>query len=69
MENSMGVLLKETGGIYLERILIQKDACTPMFIAVLFTVPKTWKQPMCRLTDKWIKKIWYTHLQQNNSHP
>ena len=39
-------------GIYLEPILIRKDAPTPMFIAVLFTVARTWKQPKCQFTDE-----------------
>ena len=30
-----------------------------MFTAALFTIAKTWKQPKCPMTDKWIKKIWY----------
>ena len=30
-----------------------------MFIAALFTIAKTWKQPRCPLTDKWIKRLWY----------
>jgi hypothetical protein len=34
-------------------------ACTPMFIAALFTIAKLWKQPRCPTTDKWIKKMWY----------
>ena len=38
--------------IYPEKILIQKDTCTPVFIAALFTTAKTWKQPKCPLTDK-----------------
>ena len=37
--------------------MIQKDTCTPMFIAVLFT----WKQPKCPLTEEWIKKMWYVY--------
>ena len=47
-------------GIYLEKskILIRKDTCTPMFIAALFTVAKTCKQPKCPLTDEWIKEMW-----------
>ena len=32
-----------------------------MFIAALFTVSKTGKQPKCPLTEEWIKKMWYTH--------
>ena len=44
-------------GIYLEKTIIQKDTCTPMFIAALFTVTRTWKQPKYPLTDEWIKKL------------
>ena len=32
-----------------------------MFIAALFTIAKTWKQPQCPETDEWIKKIWYIY--------
>ena len=32
-----------------------------MFIAALFTIARSWKQPKCPSTDEWIKKIWYTH--------
>ena len=47
-------------GIYPEKVktLIQKDTCTPMFIAALFTTAKTWKQPKCPLKDERIKKLW-----------
>ena len=51
-------------GIYPEETLIQKDTCTPMFTAPLFTIAKTWKQPKCPSTDECIKKIdmcVYTH--------
>ena len=41
--------------IYPEETIIQKDKCTPMFTAALFTIAKTWKQPKCSLTDEWIK--------------
>jgi hypothetical protein len=34
-----------------------KDPCTSMFIAALFTVVKLWKQPRCPTTDEWIKKM------------
>ena len=30
-----------------------------MFIATLFTIARTWKQPRCPPTDEWIKKLWY----------
>ena len=46
-------------GIYPEKTIIRKDTCTPMFIAVLFTIAKTWKQPKCpRNLDEWIKKMY-----------
>ena len=32
-----------------------------MFIAALFTIAKTWKQPKCPLTDEWIRKMWYIY--------
>ena len=37
----------------------QKDICTPMYTMVLVTIAKTWKQPQCSTTDKWIKKMWH----------
>ena len=43
-------------GTYLEKTIIQKDTYTPMFIAALFTIAKTWKQPKCLSTGEWIKK-------------
>ena len=46
-------------GIYPEKTIIQKDTCTPMFTAALFTIARTWKQPKCPSTDEWIKKMWY----------
>ena len=38
---------------------IERDMCTPMFIAALFTIARTWKQPRCPSVDKWIRKLWY----------
>ena len=35
-----------------------------MFIAALFTIAKTWKQPKCPLIEKWIKKMWYIHTME-----
>ena len=42
-------------GIYLEKNMVQKDVYTPMFIAALFTIAKTWKQPKYPSTEEWIK--------------
>ena len=47
-------------GTYPEKTIIQKDTCTPMFIAALFTIARTWKQPIYPSTDEWKKKMWYT---------
>ena len=54
-------------GIYPQntKTLIQRDTCTPMFIAALFTIAKLWKQPKCPSVDEWIKKMWYVHVYVN----
>ena len=49
-------------GIYPEKAIIQKESCTTMFIAALFTIAWTWKQPKCPWTDEWIKKMWWASL-------
>ena len=46
---------------YQEKNVVQKDTCTPMFIAALFIIAKTWKQPKCPSTEEWIKKMWYIY--------
>ena len=51
-------------GIYHEETKIEKDTCIPLFIASLFTIARTWKQPRCPLTDEWIKKLWYIHMME-----
>ena len=49
-------------GIYPEKTIIQKESCTTMFIAALFTVARIWKQPKCPSTDEWIKKKWHIYI-------
>jgi len=44
-------------GIYPEETEIEKDICIPLFIAALFKIARTWKQPRCPSKDKWIKKL------------
>ena len=44
--------------IYLDKTIIPKDTCTPLFITTLFTIAKIWKQPKYLLTSEWIKKMW-----------
>ena len=53
-------------GIYSEETKIEKDICIPLFIAALFTIARTWKQPRCPLIDEWIKKLWYMYIQAQN---
>ena len=48
-------------GIHPEKTIIRKDTCTPMFIAAIFTIAKTWKHPKGPSTDEWIKKMWYIY--------
>ena len=49
-------------GIYSDKTLIQKDTCTSMFIAALFTVARIEKQPKCPSTNEWIKKSWCQYI-------
>ena len=51
-------------GIHTEETRIEKDMCTPMFIAALFTIARTWKQPRCALADEWIRKLWYIYTME-----
>ena len=51
-------------GIYPEKTIIQKNKCTPMFTAALFTIARSWKQPKCPSTDDWIKKVWYIYTME-----
>ena len=68
MENSMETSQKTKrvviwssnpiSGIYPDKTITQKDTFTPMFIAALCTIAKTWEQTKCSSTDEWIKKMW-----------
>ena len=51
-------------GIYPEETKIEKDTCTPVFIAALFTIARTWKQSRCPSTDEWKKKLWYLYTKE-----
>jgi len=75
VENSMEIPEKVTNrttlqssnltlGIYPKntKTLTQRDTCTPIFTAALFTIAKTRKQPKCPLTDEWIKKTCYIYV-------
>ena len=43
---------------------IERDMCTPMFIAALFITARTWKQPRCPSADEWIRKLWYIYTME-----
>ena len=49
--------------MYLERTIIQKDACITMFIAALLTVARAWNQPKCPITEEWIQ-MWYIYIMK-----
>ena len=51
-------------GIYLEKTVVQKESCTTVFIAALFTISRTWKQPWCPSTGEWIKKMWHIYTME-----
>ena len=51
-------------GIYPEETKTEKDTCTPMFTATLFTIARTWKQARHPSTDEWIKKLWYIYTME-----
>ena len=51
-------------GIHIEEIRIERDSCTQMFIAALFTIARTWKQPRCLLADEWIRKLWCIYTME-----
>ena len=48
----LGIYPRDTG------VLFQRGTCTSMFIVVLSTIAKVWKEPKCPSTDEWIKKMW-----------
>ena len=50
--------------IHTEETGIERHTCTPMFIAALFTIARTWKQPRCPSADEWIRKLWYIHIME-----
>ena len=51
-------------GIHTKETRIERDTCTPVFIAALFTIARTWKQSRCPLRDEWIKKLWYMYTME-----
>ena len=52
----LGIHTKETG--------VERDMCTPVFIAALFIIARTRKQPRCPSADEWIRKPWYIYTME-----
>ena len=50
----LGIHTKET----------RSETCTPMFIAALFIIARTWKQPRCPSAYEWIRKLWYIYTME-----
>ena len=51
-------------GIHTEETRNERDMCTPMFIAALFIIARTWKQPRCPSVDEWIRKLCYIYTME-----
>ena len=51
-------------GIHTKETRIERDTCTPMFIAALFIIARTQKQPRCPSADEWIRKLWYIYKME-----
>ena len=51
-------------GIHTEETRIERDMCTPVFIAALFIIARTWKQPRCPSADERIRKLWYIYTME-----
>ena len=75
MENSVEIPLKTgnrtaiwpsnpTAGIHTKETRIERDTCIPVFIAAVFIIARTWKQPRCQIADEWIKKQWYIYTME-----
>ncbi|KAF0879440.1 LORF2 protein, partial [Crocuta crocuta] len=54
----LGIYPRNTG------VLMHRGTWSPMFIAALSTIAKTWKEPKCPSTDKWIKKMWLIYTME-----
>ena len=51
-------------GTHTEETSLERDTCSPMFIAALFTIARTWSQPRCLMIDEWLRKLWYIYTME-----
>lgn len=55
-------------GIYPEEVPTgNKNTCSTMFIAALFIIARSWKEPRCPSTEKWNQKMWYIYTIEYDS--
>ena len=59
--NKVEIELPYDPAIHTEETSIERHTCAPVFIAALFTIAGTWKQPRCPLADEWVRKLWYIY--------
>ena len=48
----------------MEETRIERDTCTLVFIAAMFTIARTWKQPRCPPADEWVRNLWYIYTME-----
>ena len=51
-------------GIHTEETRTERDTCTPVFIAALFIIARTWKRPRYPSADEWMRKLWYIYTME-----
>jgi hypothetical protein len=52
-------------GIYLkDGPSCHRSTCSTMFIAYLFVIARSWKQPRCSMTEEWIQKMWFIYTME-----
>ena len=51
-------------GRHTKETRVERDTCTPMSTATLFTIARTWKQPRCPSADEWMRKLWYIYTME-----
>ncbi|KAF0873319.1 LORF2 protein, partial [Crocuta crocuta] len=54
----LGIYPRDTG------VLMHRGTWTPMFIAALSTIAKSWEEPKCPSTDEWVKKMWFIYTME-----
>ena len=50
--------------IHTKETRIERDTCTPMFIAAMFTIARTRKQPRCPSAAKWVRNLRYIYTME-----